>query len=91
MGIVYDENPVRNSSGPLKDPNPAFLWGKHYGNFCYLDFLARNSDRWQERQQAQLEIAIAERKMEYWRRHKLFVASEAEAIKKGHDRKWNRG
>ncbi|WP_156421582.1 hypothetical protein [Aureimonas sp. AU40] len=50
---------------------------KHYANSLYLAFIAKSTKDGAERRQAESELAIAERKMAYWRRHPNYVQADA--------------
>jgi hypothetical protein len=58
---------------------------KHYENFLYLKFIETNGT-FQEKGQAKKEIAIAERKIEFWKRQESFINElflvEIEKLKK---------
>ena len=71
MGLVYDDNPPRSNGNPprydTQDANKGYL--KHYANMLLLDFIAKSTKDFKEAAQARGELLIAERKMEYWKRH----------------------
>lgn len=49
---------------------------RHYDNMLFLDFMAKNGTRI-ERVQADREMAICRRKMQFWERHPNFSKEEA--------------
>lgn len=79
MGIVYDETRIMGQ-GPS---TPVHTWDgtkhylRHYGNSLYLRFVAGRTNDGQERRQAERELAIAEKKMAFWRRHPNYVHEDA--------------
>jgi hypothetical protein len=62
---------------------------KHYENQLYLTFISQKGT-FQEKQQAQKELVICERKLKWWQNHPNFEQAPAlrgvEALKKS----WNR-
>jgi hypothetical protein len=74
MHLVYEENlPKRTSKKPFRaeeyDATKKYL--AHYANSLTLLFFLEKGTRL-ERAQASKELAIAERKMEYWQRQSNF-------------------
>jgi hypothetical protein len=63
----------------LIDPHPK--WETHFANHCFLSFVQRKSQDRNERAQATKELAICERKMNWWERHPLFNKDKAFAIR----------
>lgn len=66
--------------------NPSRIWEmdgtkvylSHYSNLLYLKFVAGHSKTsFAEKRQAEKEIAICEKKLEWWRRHPNFNQEEA--------------
>ena len=80
MAIIYEENPppYKGRITPYEDQDAVGSYLKHYENYMYLNFLAKNSDRPVERYQANKELQICERKMLHWRRHRNWNLERAE-------------
>lgn len=76
MFCYSDNGPKSTSSVNVwnMDANKAYLG--HVKNFLYLDFIIRTGS-FQERAQAQIEMKICDRKMQFWKRHPKY---NAEAI-----------
>lgn len=51
---------------PPPNPNTIFMW--HYGNYLFLNLVIRNDTDFINRRQADKELLICLRKMEYWER-----------------------
>ena len=68
MFFIYSDNEPRATGGPPSDIDPVFFYLKHYENYLFLKFIANNSDKTLEKLQAQKELLICDRKIEYWRR-----------------------
>lgn len=68
-----------NTEGPMNfDParcNAVKCYMDHYKNFLFLDFMSR-SGTFSERAQADEEIKICKRKMQFWERQPHFVHEE---------------
>lgn len=82
MSIIYNENEPRNFSGGVNiyAMNPHKPFEKHLRNWFYLDFIAKNSDDFKEKGQAEKELVICQRKIDYWKKHPNFERSEEERI-----------
>jgi hypothetical protein len=68
MALVYETEQIRTGFqffNPHK-MNPVKQWLKHYENWCYLSFIHNNTKSGSERRQANKEIHIAQKKMDYW-------------------------
>ena len=90
MFIVYSDN---------RDPNPSKVnvWEMdgtkaylgHFDNLLYLEFMAERGTI-QEKFQAEKELKVCHRKLDFWKKHPNYDADKAlrgtEEIKK----KWNR-
>lgn len=75
MSICYDDSIKTNSNfnyNSFLSLNPHKLFKTHAENYFYLDFIAKNSDRFNEKQQAEKELLIADKKMKYWKNHPDF-------------------
>jgi hypothetical protein len=78
--ICYDENSPRTGSVvPYNRINATDGYLRHYANYLYLSFIFNNTDDWREKQQANKELTICQRKMDYHRKHPNFNAKHAEA------------
>ena len=89
--IVYDENEKRDFSGGIDfsriDPNKPHL--RHLKNYYYLRFIANHTDTDViEKQQANNELVICERKMAYWERQVTFNQSTKEEAIAELERQW---
>ncbi|MDO8312156.1 MAG: hypothetical protein Q7T25_09465 [Sideroxyarcus sp.] len=71
---------VNTKEGPSNfDPmrcNAVKSYMTHYANLLVLDFMSKNGD-FRERAQADEEIVICKRKMQFWERQPHFVHAEA--------------
>ena len=71
VGICYEDNEPPPSKPIKVNPNRAFI--KHYENSLYLQFIADHTETsFQEKNRANYELTIADRKMAYWRKHPEF-------------------
>jgi hypothetical protein len=69
MHILYnddDRGPFNPATVGRIDPTSAYL--RHYSNMLYLSFIAAKSQDWAEKRQAEKEIKICQRKLDYWYR-----------------------
>lgn len=67
--ILYNDDergPFRPELVSRLDPTAIYL--HHYKNMLFLSFIATASDQWQEKRQAEKEIKICQRKLDYWYR-----------------------
>jgi hypothetical protein len=94
MGIIYDTSSSKfeGSFDPYRYSG-AIQYEKHFGNLMYLEFFATNpGSSFAEKRQAEAEMEVAKRKMNYWKR----IADnqgENEQIKEAIQRikkQWNR-
>lgn len=78
MSIIYDESSIAAGPIDVTKINATNAYLRHYENQLYLKFIANNpgADR-VEKAQAEKELKICERKMEYWRRQPTFEQSIA--------------
>jgi hypothetical protein len=89
MHIVYsDEKQAFSGVVRYENLDASKHWLTHYGNYLYLKFIFDKSEDRVERHQASKEIAIAERKMTYWRRHPNFSLAKIDAGKAILHRQW---
>ena len=83
--LIYSDNEPRGPGGPMRvDPTKAYL--RHYENYLYLQFIAKQSTDPKERGQALRELTICERKMKFHERE-ADKALMLEGIQKA-KRKW---
>ena len=81
--IVYDDNPSPRSGGKFNfaDADATKFYMQHYSNRLLLQFIANNPlADFSEKQQANKELLICDRKLQFWMRHANFsqkAASEA--------------
>ena len=81
MFIVYSEE--RNAlHHPVKyhNLNATGAYINHYNNSLLLSFIARESDNFAEKAQARKELAMAEKKMDHWKKHPNFNAEEVQRM-----------
>lgn len=93
MGLCYDENEVRHFSGSLNihKMNPHKPYQRHLENHFYLNFISQNKDAtFSEKRQAEKELVICQRKLDYWERHPSFTQVEKERITQEVKKKWAR-
>ena len=57
--------------------NPTTMYLKHLENYYYLQFIANNSDNFIEKQQANKELLMAEKKMKWWSNRPHFNDEQA--------------
>ena len=90
MSIIYDEN--KKPSGPSAIPYHSLpatrYWHTHFENSCYLRFIAEKSDDPAERRQANSELIIANKKMDYWKRHPNWDTAGAARLAETTKQKW---
>ena len=72
----------------LKILNPTACYLKHYENMLYLRFIAENSDDRLEKHQAEKEMRICQRKLDYWAR--LYNHDEALKGMQALKQKWRK-
>jgi|ERR1700761_2441927 len=82
MYFIYNDTELKSSFGNRTkyDDLPASkFWITHYSNFCYLDWMSKHPDTsFAEKAQAKKELLIAQRKMDYWKRHPNWQKSHCE-------------
>lgn len=69
MAIIYETEQIYTGGfiNPAKlDPVKQYM--KHYGNYLFLKFIFETTQDWRERRQANLELQIANKKMDRWYR-----------------------
>ena len=70
----------------LSNLNPTTMYLKHLDNYFYLKFIANNSDNFIEKQQANKELLIAQKKMNFWSKkphiNNTIVTKETNKLKK---------
>jgi hypothetical protein len=88
MFYVYNENQPFSGDFDLKNADPHFFYLRHYGNLKYLQFIFDNTENRVERHQANKEIEIARKKMDWWSKKHGFDYKHIETGKKKIDREW---
>ena len=88
--IIYDDAKKRRSGPDLSDMNPVVFFAKHAANWFQLKAIKKETPDFQIQQQAQKEMEIANRKMDYWRRHAEFKIEDETRIISELKRKWNK-
>jgi hypothetical protein len=71
-----DTEPRQTSSVPYHKQNAVKSYLTHYASLLYLQFIVKNSDDWREREQAQREQDICQRKLKYWTHHANYDHTE---------------
>lgn len=81
MFYVYSDNREVGNAIPLSvlmkiDANKKYA--EHYYNHCYLQFILKHeASTFIEKAQANKEIGICDRKLNYWKRHQNWDATES--------------
>ena len=71
MGICYNLSDKKSGSFGFNpyEYSGSKQYAKHFGNLCYLSFIANNrGSSFAEKYQAEKEMIVAKRKMKYWER-----------------------
>lgn len=75
-----DDHIVRRSGVMPKNLDPHVVYLSHYKNLMYLFFIAKHPDTtYVERFQAEKELKICNRKLDYWKRNSEFNYDSVEA------------
>jgi hypothetical protein len=88
MSIFYSENeaPFKGEPTPYHKMPATKFYLNHYNNMLILKAIEQRPKNPQEKQQATREIAICQRKLDYWSKHPNFdqetVTRECAALKK---------
>jgi len=70
MFLVYKDEKGKKFKGfPYSEQDASKLYLTHFENLLFLEFIFKNSNNFIEKRQAEKEIEIAKRKMDYWKRH----------------------
>lgn len=83
MPIVYATHTPKQGGFNAADKDPHPYWATHCSNYFFLKKIFHTAPDFETRQQANSEMAIAERKMAYWERHPDFDRNEANRIMRG--------
>lgn len=67
------------------DANKAYM--RHFDNLMYLYFMAKEGT-FVERRQAEKEIGICKRKLEFWERHPKFCGETVRPLKENKIKEW---
>lgn len=68
--------------GSVYKMNPNSAWANHYYNRKVLEHIARATQDYAEKHQAEKEISIADRKMKFWERFPNFSLEAARSTVK---------
>jgi len=86
--LVYNENEVRTGGGPdFASLCPNKQYKRHLENWFFLRLTLRNGNMI-DRHQASKEMAICDRKLEYWQRKPTFDQKQGDADMKELRNKW---
>ena len=92
--IIYPDTPEKQVFSGFFNPhklNPVKQYMKHYENFKYLRFIHDNTKDGYERRQANKEVQVADKKMQYWYKMMTFEhMKDLEEQKQNVDKQWNR-
>ena len=72
MFIYSDTAPKSGAMTPYHKQNADRGYLTHYANYLYLSFILNQSDSLAEKHQAQKELTICERKLNWWAKHANF-------------------
>lgn len=86
--IIYEDKKYPWSYVKL---NPTNQFVKHLSNYYYLRWITEKSDNFIEKQQANKEMTIAEKKMKYWERSPEFNSNEAKRMHQKLKNEWGLG
>ena len=78
--FFYSDTKEKFTGNPSRiwEMNGTKVYVSHYSNLLYLQFVANNPlASFIERQQAEKEIKLCEKKLEWWKRHPNFDQVEA--------------
>ena len=89
--FIYSDNEKRGSFnfGAISKMDPTELYCSHLGNWFYLKFILMNSKVLVEISQANKELTICERKLEFWKRQPGFDSVSAQTENAALKKKWN--
>jgi hypothetical protein len=93
--FIYDDNSGPNTfrnnpNNPISNWDPHPHYEKHLDNQAYLNFIYKHPNTTpQEKMQAVKELRIADRKLDFWRRHPKFDHDIAAQITSRVANKWN--
>lgn len=88
--ILYsDEKLPFTGKVKIDQMDPHKKWIVHYGNYRFLKFMYDNSTDRSERFQAGKEMSIAQRKMDWWKRHPKWNPAIIQPMRAKVDSDWN--
>lgn len=90
MYFYSETAPRSNSKIDVWKMNGSEAYLRHFDNFLFLDFLAKNGSR-AERADAEKEILICKRKLAFWERHPNFDAAYVQRGKEMRIKQWRQG
>lgn len=79
--IIYETTPQprRSMKFDFENADANAHWARHYSNYLLLDWIAKHQHTsFEEKSQARQEIIIAQRKLDWWKKHPNFDAKMAE-------------
>ena len=89
MFFIYDENKGRKGFVSMTDANATSLWLNHFSNALYLRFIAQHpKTNTIEKMQANRELAIADKKMNFWAKHPNYNKEHANMEADNLKRNW---
>ena len=77
MAYFYSDSEERQSGGPPIDftkIDAVKAWAKHYANMLMLGFLEANETDGRARADVRREIAVCQKKMDYWQKQPSWEA-----------------
>ena len=90
--FFYSDNekkqPFTGKPIPYHEMPAVEYWTKHYENSLYLVFYEKNDPDIRMRRQAAKELEICQKKMDYWKKHPNWNATEAGQRAEELKKKW---
>jgi hypothetical protein len=87
--IIYTDDNKKFDFSLMSRINPTKAYINHVENYFYLRFILDKSDNFVEKNQANKEILIAEKKMLFWKRNKDFRSDIADKAFQDIRKKWS--
>ncbi len=87
--FIYSDTEVKSGSfryDANADANT--IYANHLENYFYLRFILMNSDDFKEKAQANKELTICQRKLDFWKKHTNFCSAVAERDTQVVKKKW---
>lgn len=95
MFYIYNDTERGGSFDPkmmaiIMKMNPNTQYAKHFDNLCYLRFIANHPDTtFVEKAQANKEIGLAEKKMNFWKRQDSWTPEESGRLMSEIKKRWH--